>query len=400
MKENGRSMVEMLGVLAVIGVLSIGGIAGYRTAMNYYQGNEIINDVNLRATMVASDIATNGVLVSGLYQTDLGTENTLGQPVTVEPDNGSFWVTVKTVDESTCRNILNRDTDDTPIMEIAVNDTTYDGTGTPCTDTNEIAFLFANDLGDVITLDRIGFDPLTYQGCETSADCGEKICAYGRCLSTEDYCSAIRFASNPTDCETDEHCLIQECVPANCASDVDCTSATKPYCQKFQENSATYSMCVECTKNSDCNDENFYCGAGYNSCYQSTVNRCYPVELKQTVTGEDSFTTGGKTYYISKKEMSWWDAENFCKALGKSLVPADILNAKADGTTAQDDGTNQTALVDELYTGFNHSSFVWTATDYGTSTSASKTCFAYKVYLSTGELRYNGRGSDARALCW
>ena len=27
--ENGRSMVEMLGVLAIIGVLSVGGIAGY-----------------------------------------------------------------------------------------------------------------------------------------------------------------------------------------------------------------------------------------------------------------------------------------------------------------------------------------------------------------------------------
>ena len=27
--ESGRSMVEMLGVLAIIGVLSIGGIAGY-----------------------------------------------------------------------------------------------------------------------------------------------------------------------------------------------------------------------------------------------------------------------------------------------------------------------------------------------------------------------------------
>ena len=31
--QCGRSMVEMLGVLAIIGVLSVGGIAGYRTAM-------------------------------------------------------------------------------------------------------------------------------------------------------------------------------------------------------------------------------------------------------------------------------------------------------------------------------------------------------------------------------
>ncbi len=41
--ESGRSMVEMLGVLAIIGVLSIGGIAGYTIAMNRYRANEIID---------------------------------------------------------------------------------------------------------------------------------------------------------------------------------------------------------------------------------------------------------------------------------------------------------------------------------------------------------------------
>ena len=41
--ESGRSMVEMLGVLAIIGVLSIGGIAGYTLAMNRYRANEALN---------------------------------------------------------------------------------------------------------------------------------------------------------------------------------------------------------------------------------------------------------------------------------------------------------------------------------------------------------------------
>ena len=40
--ESGRSMVEMLGVLAIIGVLSVGGIAGYTMAMNKYRANEAI----------------------------------------------------------------------------------------------------------------------------------------------------------------------------------------------------------------------------------------------------------------------------------------------------------------------------------------------------------------------
>lgn len=38
--QSGRSMIEMLGVLAIIGVLSIGGIAGYSKAMHKHKMNE------------------------------------------------------------------------------------------------------------------------------------------------------------------------------------------------------------------------------------------------------------------------------------------------------------------------------------------------------------------------
>jgi len=43
--ENGRSMIEMLGVLAIIGVLSVGGIAGYSKAMTKYRINKTIEQV-------------------------------------------------------------------------------------------------------------------------------------------------------------------------------------------------------------------------------------------------------------------------------------------------------------------------------------------------------------------
>ena len=46
MRENGRSMVEMLGVLAIIGVLSIGAISGYSTAMERYKLNKYADNYN------------------------------------------------------------------------------------------------------------------------------------------------------------------------------------------------------------------------------------------------------------------------------------------------------------------------------------------------------------------
>ncbi|MBQ9089509.1 MAG: hypothetical protein IJY58_00455, partial [Alphaproteobacteria bacterium] len=50
--ETGRSMVEILGVLAVMGVLSAGGIYGYTFAMDKYRANDIVYEVNLRANDV------------------------------------------------------------------------------------------------------------------------------------------------------------------------------------------------------------------------------------------------------------------------------------------------------------------------------------------------------------
>lgn len=45
-QETGRSMVEMLGVLAIIGVLSVGGIAGYSKAMYKQKMNKTVDIVS------------------------------------------------------------------------------------------------------------------------------------------------------------------------------------------------------------------------------------------------------------------------------------------------------------------------------------------------------------------
>ncbi len=45
--ESGRSMIEMLGVLAIIGVLSVGGIAGYSKAMNKFKTNKVADQVSM-----------------------------------------------------------------------------------------------------------------------------------------------------------------------------------------------------------------------------------------------------------------------------------------------------------------------------------------------------------------
>ena len=54
--QSGRSVVEMLGVLAIIGVLSVGAIAGYSKAMMKYklnkQSEQISSILTLRPKML------------------------------------------------------------------------------------------------------------------------------------------------------------------------------------------------------------------------------------------------------------------------------------------------------------------------------------------------------------
>ena len=52
--QSGRSMIEMLGVLAIVGVLSVGGIAGYSKAMQKYRVNKTIDQI----TQISNGIHT------------------------------------------------------------------------------------------------------------------------------------------------------------------------------------------------------------------------------------------------------------------------------------------------------------------------------------------------------
>ena len=64
--QSGRSMVEILGVLAIIGVLSVGGLAAY----NYAMDKKVVNDLMYDMELATTEIWTSGTTGSG----DLGKE--------------------------------------------------------------------------------------------------------------------------------------------------------------------------------------------------------------------------------------------------------------------------------------------------------------------------------------
>lgn len=54
--QTGRSMIEMLGVLAIVGILSIGGIAGFSKAMSKYKLNQALEQYNFVFNLIVYDM--------------------------------------------------------------------------------------------------------------------------------------------------------------------------------------------------------------------------------------------------------------------------------------------------------------------------------------------------------
>ena len=114
--ESGRSMVEMLGVLAIIGVLSIGGIAGYSMAMNRYRANEALDVATKFAVILYSSYqtsqatgtswsTTNQTLESaGLVATGQGSKTPGGAEITVKTvDNDKVTLTIDFKTDGVCK---------------------------------------------------------------------------------------------------------------------------------------------------------------------------------------------------------------------------------------------------------------------------------------------------------
>ena len=100
-QESGRSMVEMLGVLAIIGVLSIGGIAGYSMAMNRYRANEALDAATKYAVILyAADQtkkATTGTALADGDVPDL--QEALGLTAGTKPGGADITLTEPKIEE-------------------------------------------------------------------------------------------------------------------------------------------------------------------------------------------------------------------------------------------------------------------------------------------------------------
>ena len=378
----------MLGVLAVIGVLSVGGIAGYNLGIEKQRANELLEASLQRAYTVSAQLLTgrkaslvefeqNKDKAGGTFQTGVETGYA-----------GKFGIQIQDVNQNVCKTLVRSITDTTPLRGVSFIGEQTNITEDDCQETNNLILFYNNDMS---LRENSG------NGNENNdSACADVVCEDGlTCSNGECKCSNGLFVCG-------EQC---------------CAEGT--YCAQGADTS-TYTCAVptgECTKNSDCKDAEGnvdttkYCKfTNTNDCSGPTGGTCTD---KGTLTPKTLNLPGGTLTVYKGAPMNWWSAVNFCEAHDKKqLVTMSDLgvsdpagknycyfdSSKTTDTTlycecSGDEGctTTTTEIYDKLGTSGN----LWLADN-----SKSNSCDARRVYLNSGDVIDTSRiSAGSYALC-
>ena len=392
--QSGRSMVEMLGVLAIIGVLSIGGIMGYSYGMNKYRANETINDVNLRSMDIIAQL-TQGVeptLASWAATTSSGYLISLNSDYA--PMN--YYIKVENVPFEVCDIISDT-------MPEAVDIVVNNGDEKCDAGLNTMEFSFEGFKEGAPALTR------TDDECDADTDCTEcQVCQGGYCANLTDntvcsdgYCEqGVCMADGGTletrgACTTDADCGDEGC--ATCNDYGYCDVEWSGNCAKNGESGQCYNGFCDvgaCTTNSDCKS-GYYCGDLNVSCSVENPSMCRELDFRKypiTYTDENGVEQS-ETWYVSRYGMSWWDAKNACARLNKNMPedPSEFVLNWNEGSGYHTPNKRFEAL--KSATGGSYF-YIWT------KKLTNDVCYAFDV-LADGyvdNINRNGGNSDV-AVC-
>lgn len=237
--QSGRSLTEMLGVLAVVGVLSIAGIMGYRYAIDKYRANSTIQELTQRALVVSTQMKHN----TALQMDELGSVTRVGYPVAaahVAEQPSYFELSLTDVPAAVCKQIL-RSNWNYPIM-IKVNNINYYNDVSICQADDEITpvmtFQFDESLDETAR-------PTGY--CDVNSECsGCDKCEDNRCVTS---------CTGADRCAADYDTGIELCCPAGrrlggyCCTSVKngmCCNAKGQCCPWYKPLMDQYGVCRPC----------------------------------------------------------------------------------------------------------------------------------------------------------
>ena len=290
--ESGRSMVEMVGTLAIIGILSVGGVMGYKYGMDKYHANEVINDVNMRMIDIAGQVFRNQSEIAIPEDWDIkgrsGYVIDLFQNTDSEPS-----IMVEKVPTSVCKEVL-KSTPDTQDIYVGVlngeqvDGNWYLGDNEDICEGSDKEMLFAMS-PEILA----GFNPDSEEYVEPE---GTETVSVPVVTKLECYSNADCRPKKP-------YCDNGTCV--ECTQDSQC-KADLPYCD------TTNGVCHECESNADC-DAGQFCADTNESKSSANPYTCKTLSFSTIeLTNEEGVT---ETWHYSNDPMTWWDTNMACEAM-------------------------------------------------------------------------------------
>ena len=331
--DSGRSMVEMLGTLAIIGVLSVGGIAAYSYGMDKYRANTIMNDVMLRSVDVIAQFDRTGDANLDSWPTTTAGGYTIGL------ENETIGIQVDGLPKRICEMVFDGMINQATV-KIGATEHDAPTDDDVCGDTNTMVFYVDEgvnleaggqpgdnepNLCEGVSCPECQACNATSGRCEPANEnltCGDGgVCESGECVGDGEIVGT-KFCSLDTDCIEIGECYA--CVGGVCTGDSRYLNGNNPLNgESCQNGSGTcyWGQCVigMCSSNDECTQPNQYCAdtnqPGYNSCSPS------PSQCADNPLVARKITVNGNTQiiYVSKNPMTWWDADMACKAKGKEL---------------------------------------------------------------------------------
>ena len=112
LSESGRSMVEMLGVLAIVGVLTLTGLWGYKQALTMYRANELMEAMNRQVVLATAARAIGVDLEASEWNLEVAGFEVQYTPYYEEDGiiyNNYFTVMIKNIPSELLKALIDRD---------------------------------------------------------------------------------------------------------------------------------------------------------------------------------------------------------------------------------------------------------------------------------------------------
>ena len=257
--ERGRSMVEILGVLAVIGVLSIGGIAGYRYAITKYRANDIVYEVNMRASDI--NLRYQAIQIPEDITFDEWSETTLQTnfPVFIDkvPEYDIIQIEVSDVPTDVCKEVMKEapylaEENNIKFVNVALGDLIGEADLCETEPENFKTLIFTSVINDT---DEIGECTLD---SHCSNACGEAVCDYANGYTCTSPCEANEVCNEETQtCEAIQSCIEGQefrslqgaCISCAARGNYEISSLDEPYINEelgIEDTSSPISQCEQC----------------------------------------------------------------------------------------------------------------------------------------------------------